>query len=136
MTVDQIIARRAPERSAKEIQRKQDRAALRALDDGEDELETEMMAAVEGELDEDDQDSGDDSEDGEEDMEAKDDGLEDGNEENWLRLGEISEGDEEEEDSVMIEPSAFENEPSAFDEEADETIDGTWTDHSGIRRRR
>jgi hypothetical protein len=78
-----------------------------------------MMAAIEGDAegaDVDDEDDDDDEEEDEDDEDkavskVKGDGLEDDNEEDWLRLGEVSEGDEDEE------PSAFDEEPSAFDSE-------------------
>lgn len=114
MTVDEIIARRAPERSAKSIKRAA-RAAEAALEEGEtNDLENDMMEAMgsdiengndkEPSFDDEDEDSeeGDDesesgsegaSEEEEEEESDKDSGFGDEDAEDWLRLGEVSEGE-------------------------------------------
>ena len=105
---------RSPERSAKSAARVLRRAlAAEEVEDVDDnELENEMMEALGGgakgddedeEIDfgdgaEDDDESGDESGSDEEDEEDKGDGLED-NGEDWLRLGEVSEGDDEDEET-------------------------------------
>lgn len=95
MTIDEIIARRAPERDAKVLARAQRRAALGDDELEADELETEMMEAVVGEGGADEEES-ESEESAEEDVGMeKGDGLEEDTEENWLRIGELSDGEEE-----------------------------------------
>ena len=106
VTIDEIIARRAPERDAKVIARAQRKAAL---DEEEplDELETEMMEAVgAGQVDDEDEDDEDEDEDEEasimQEKVVKGDGLTEDTEEDWLRLGEVSEGEEDDEAPAKI----------------------------------
>ena len=125
MTVDQIIARRAPKRDAKE-QRKAAKAAKAEAgededeDNSADELELEMMSDLEADLSAESEDDierpegakadgtdeeEEEEEDSEDDEEEEKEPVEVDDGENWLKLGEKSSG-EEESDEDDDEPAA------------------------------
>lgn len=109
MTVDEIIARRAPVRSNKQKARaiKAQIAALDAEEAGG--LEDEMLKELGEDMDSGDDDEDEDSEeesgsdDADVELEGKGDGLEDDNEEDWLRLNQLSDGEEAEEEDDAAE---------------------------------
>ena len=133
MTVDEIIARRAPEREA--MKATMEAEALLAEDD--DELEAEMMAELQGSEEEefkgigsdaqDDEGSDDEEEEEEEDVELEKK-EEEGNgevvvddEENWLGLGRVSDDEKEEDDDAQQdEKSSDEEEESEVEEDESE----------------
>lgn len=149
VTVDEIIARRAPEREAAKLTKETE--ALLAEGDDEDDLEAEMMADLEGELSDEDEFEGIGSSDDEEglgsdeeaeiaklenvvgaedddsDSEAKEgeQGAEVDDEENWLGLGKVSDDEKEDESASDDEgDSDEEEEEDDEDEQKEDTVKG------------
>ncbi|GAA5845564.1 hypothetical protein JCM3766R1_000783 [Sporobolomyces carnicolor] len=144
VTVDEIIARRAPEREAAKLTKETE--ALLAEGDDEDDLEAEMMADLEGELSDEDEFEGIGSSDDEEglgsdeeaeiaklenvagaedddsDSEAKEgeQGAEVDDEENWLGLGKVSDDEKEDESASDDEGDSDEEEEEEDDEDEQE----------------
>ncbi|GAA5922859.1 DEAD/DEAH box helicase [Sporobolomyces koalae] len=135
VTVDEIIARRAPEREAAKAT-----AEAEALLAEDDDLEAEMMADLEedeeefggigssddeeglgsdeapSDLDNDNKDE--DDNDAEEDAAEKQESVEVDDEDNWLGLGKVSDGEEEDEDEE--EENEEDESASGSDEEDDQ----------------
>ncbi|KAK4705521.1 ATP-dependent RNA helicase DDX27, partial [Phenoliferia sp. Uapishka_3] len=122
VTVDEIIARRDPERTAKSAARALRRAAAEkeAAGEGgdEDELELEMLNELEGDNEDDDEDEDEEenSEEESEDEKVVEDVVRD-DDEDWLKLDELSDGEEEPDvpATVTVEPKEA---PAEEDEDA------------------
>ncbi|GAA5861340.1 hypothetical protein JCM1840_005338 [Sporobolomyces johnsonii] len=127
VTVDEIIARRAPERAAAQAAAE----AQALLDEDDDDLEAEMMRELEdggeleglGESDDDEglgeDEEGDDQEDDDEegsDGEKEEKGEQAGeasDEENWLGIGKASDGEEDEDEDEKGEASGADDDEEA-----------------------